>query len=62
MLYRQQADSHEGAGVHATVLGRHAGVLVHSLLTEIQTYKLVNLQGLNKDTVVNQCQADQEER
>lgn len=52
-----QAYSREANGAHAAVghRSRHVGVSDHSLLTELQTHKLIDLQGLNKDSIVNQC-------
>lgn len=48
-----QAYSREANGAHTAVghRSRHVGVL----LTELQTHKLIDLQGLNKDSIVNQC-------
>lgn len=50
-----QVYSHLAAGRHTAVghyMG-HVAALDHSLVTEFQTHKLINLQGLNIDNVIN---------
>lgn len=57
-VYSRQTDCARTAVGHCI---RYVGVSDHSLITELQTHKLIDLQGLKTDSIVNRCWADQSE-
>lgn len=52
-----QDHSREANGAHTAVgvRGRRVGASDHSLLTELQTHKFIDLQGLDQSSTVDPC-------